>query len=200
MLRSIGLIAREPWIKVALLAAACLTFGAWEQAKATTFEVPDNGTLGLSGLTTPAEATFFVQWNNPYPNFDRADFGVGMLTASVNGAAFTIYDLLGTCPAPSCGPPSTVIDNVFGTHLGPGGESTFLISSPLLTILSDVSVILDNGADPIGPPGSYQIFVNLPAGISVTPAPSAVVLFATGLGGLVLFGWSRKRKGQTCAA
>jgi hypothetical protein len=200
MLRSIELVTRKPWIKVAIL-AGCLTCGAWKQSKASTFQVPDNGTIVLSGVTTPVDASFFVQWNNPYPNFDRADFAQGVVSASVNGATFTIYDLLGTCPVSFCGPPSIVTDNVSGTHLGPNGDSMFLISGSQLTILSDVSItpnsgyfVDDGNPDPIGPPGSYQIFIDLPPGISVTPAPSAVALFGTGLLALAMFGWCGRSK------
>ncbi len=198
MLRPIEFLTREA--KIATL-VVCLMCGAWDQTKAATFQVPDNGTIGLSGFTSPMEATLFVEWNNPYPNFDRVDFAQGTISASVNGATFTIYDLLGTCPTSSCGPPSTVTDNVFGTHLGPGGESTFLISSSELTIFSSASItpgtgyfVDDGNPDPVGLPGTYQILVNLPAGVTVTPVPSAVVLFATGLGALALFGWPSNRK------
>ena len=200
MLRSIELVTHQSWIRVGIL-AGCLTCGAFERSKASTFQVPDNGTIGLNGFTTPVEATFFVQWNSPYPNFDRADFAQGVLSASVNGASFTVYDLLGTCPVSFCGPPSIVTDNVSGTHLGPGGSSMFLILSSQLTILSDVSItpntgyfVDDGNSDPIGPPGTYQIFVNLPPGVSVTPAPSAVALFGTGLVALALFGWCSRAK------
>jgi hypothetical protein len=206
MLRSVGLAFGEPWVKGAVL-AFCLACGDWAQAEAATFQVPGNGTIQLNGFTTPVEAAFFVQWNNPYPNFDQADFAQGVVSASVNGVSFTVYDQLGTCPVSFCGPPSLVTDNVSGTHLGPGGESTFLISDSQLTIFSNVFIASNSGhfvddgnLDPIGSPGNYQIFVDLPAGISVAPLPPTLALFTTGLGALGLFVWRGRRKLRPASA
>jgi hypothetical protein len=38
-----------------------------------------------------------------------------------------------------------------------------------------------------------------PGTVAATPVPAALPLFATGLGGLGLLGWRRKRKAQTVA-
>ena len=160
--------------------------------------LPGNGTFQIGGFTAPTQASFFVTWT-PYPGFDHTDFAVGSLSATVNGAAFSIYDNVGTCPAPYCGPSSTVSDNVYGTHVGPWGQSTFSLASAELTISSLVGVAMfhdagDNNPDPIGPPGNYSIVVTLPDGLYVTPLPSTLALFAGGLGVLGLLSHRSKRK------
>ena len=42
-------------------------------------------------------------------------------------------------------------------------------------------------------PGSF-LALGLPDGLWITPLPSALPLFVTGLGALGLLGWRRKRK------
>jgi len=42
--------------------------------------------------------------------------------------------------------------------------------------------------------GIPALDIYLPDGVTVTPLPSALPLFATGLGALGLFGWRKKRK------
>jgi hypothetical protein len=57
--------------------------------------------------------------------------------------------------------------------------------------------------DPTFPNASlYSIITSPGVGNSppATPVPAALPLFATGLGGLGLFGWRRKRKAQAVAA
>ena len=178
-----------------------LSFFPCGPARAVQFELPPNGTFELVGYASPTTGTFYVSWV-PYPSFDRLDFGVGNLSVSVNGADFSISDTLGTCPVSFCGPPSLVTDNVSGTHLGPGGESIFMISSSELTIASSVVLGLfnnfdPNNPDPIGQPGDWKVIVDLPEGLSITPLPGTFALFATGLGVIGLLARRRKRMAWT---
>jgi hypothetical protein len=182
----------------------CLAAFAWNSTHAAQFELPANGIFEIGGYSSPTTGSFSVSWN-PYPNFDQSDFGVGNLSVSVNGAVFSISDTLGKCPVSFCGPPSTVIDNVFGSHPGPGGESIFSISNSELTIVSIASIGLfnnfdPNNPDPIGPPGVWKITADLPEGLYVTPLPGAFPLFATGLGALALLTRRRKRKSAALAS
>jgi len=174
-----------------------LAFCPSGQARAAVFELPPNGTFEIAGYASATTGTFFVSWV-PYPNFDQLDFGVGTLSVSVNGASFSITDTLGTCPVSFCGPSSLVTDNVFGTHLGPGGVSIFTISSSELTVAS--SVALDffnnfdpNNPDPIGQPGDWKVIVDLPEGLLITPLPGTFALFTIGLGAIGLLARRRKR-------
>jgi hypothetical protein len=174
-----------------------LAFCSSGQARAAQFELPPNGTFEIAGYVSATTGTFTVSWV-PYPNFDRFDFGVGTLSVSLNGASFSITDTLGTCPVSFCGPPSLVTDNVFGTHLGPGGVSIFTISNSELTVASSVALeffnnVDPNNPDPIGQPGDWKVIVDLPEGFSITPLPGTFALFATGLGVIGLLARRRKR-------
>jgi hypothetical protein len=185
-------------IVAACILALCALSLVPKEAKAATYALTQDGTYHLAGYSTPTSGSFTVVWQ-AYPNFDHSDFAVASLSVAVNGAAFTIYDNLGTCPAPYCGPSSTVTDNVYGTHLGPGGMSTFAITSANLdiTAIAAINMFYDSGdqnPDPIGPFGSYQIFVTLPDNIILNPIPGALPLFASGLAALALLHRRRSRR------
>jgi len=87
-------------------------------------------------------------------------------------------------------------------------SSSFEAEAPApFTFLSmDFEYPLDVSIDPISSI-TFYIYTGLaypttPAGTaqtSATPLPAALPLFATGLGGLGLFGWRRKRKAQAVA-
>jgi hypothetical protein len=47
---------------------------------------------------------------------------------------------------------------------------------------------------------SFTLFIVSPLEIGATPLPAALPLFATGLSGLGLFGWCRKRKNAAAIA
>jgi hypothetical protein len=65
-----------------------------------------------------------------------------------------------------------------------GGNGTFLFE-------------LIYGKSGFGPPA--QVVVELPENPAATPIPAALPLFATGIGGLGLLGWRRKRRAQAVA-
>ena len=168
------------------------------ETRAATYVLPYDGTFHLAGYSAPTTGYFSVIWQ-PYPNFDHADFAVASLAVTVNGAALTIFDNLGTCPAPYCGPASTVTDNVYGTHLGPWGQSTFDVTSAYLDITAIAAINMfsdagDQNPNPIGHFGSYQILVTLPDGIIVNPIPGTLPLFASGLAALALLHRRRARR------
>ena len=199
-LRTVRAVFSPRSIQTGLL-GACFAYFAWGQSEAATFTLPANGVFEIGGYAAPTVGSFYVYWNNPYPDFDHADFANAVLSANVNGAAFTTVDALGKCPVSYCGPASVVTDNVYGTHLGPGGELTFSISNSILTISSSASIspygaffVNDGNPNPIGDPGNYNIIVDLPDGFYITPLPPALSLFVTALGGLGFVLLRGKRK------
>src|SRR4051794_2138688 len=92
-----------------------------------TLVVPQNGTIELGGpIPSGSQGAFDVIGN---PSFSGTGFAVLNRTAIIDGASYSIQTALGTCPVAFCGPYPFVTDNVFGSHLGPGGYSIFPISS-----------------------------------------------------------------------
>ena len=92
----------------------------------------------------------------------------------------------------------------FGTtNLAPGQTlSGFLVQDTSLSAMTSVqwTVFAEGGTYT----GSDNINPNNPGnpgftGTATTPLPAALPLFATGLGGLGLLGWRRKRKAQAVA-
>ena len=104
----------------------------------TTFVIPQDGVLGLSGpIAEPIEGTFRIISG---PTFSGSGFAILTMNATVDGASYSIQTSLGSCPVGNCGSFPYVTDNVYGQHLGPGGYSTFLVSAaadPALTITSN---------------------------------------------------------------
>jgi hypothetical protein len=175
--------------KVVLAISLFLAFAGSGPTEASTivdigtasFLVPQNGTLNLSGpISAPAEGTFDVVGS---PTFSGSGFAVLTMNAIVNGASFSIEESLGTCPVAYCGSFPYVTDNVYGSHLGPGGYSTFLASNPsdpTLTISSNWSLQVFDGS--ISVPSNYQvqIDVSLPPGVAAVPEPSTWIMLILG--------------------
>jgi hypothetical protein len=81
-----------------------------------------------------------------------------------------------------------------------GGGFPDTLQSATLTVDPQFFIDLNQGGNN---PADFALFfsdgvVNTPS-TSATPLPAALPLFATGLGGLGLFGWRRKRRAQSVA-
>jgi hypothetical protein len=92
-----------------------------------------------------------------------------------SSSAFDVYINGADNPATVQNFPATSLFDVFVTIDIPGTYPYCYSSAP---------------CSPTGPTGQLDV---------VTPAPAALPLFATGLGGLGLLGWRRKRKAQAAA-
>jgi hypothetical protein len=186
-----------------LIVAVCLLFvfspGGNAEAStivdigATTFVVSQNGTLELGGsIPAGAQGTFEIVGN---PSFSGAGYAVLNRTAVIDGASYSIQTALGTCPSGSfCGSYPTVSDNVFPSpHPGPGGFSTFAISSldRTLTILSSWNFLFSEGN--IVVPSDYQveIAVSLPTGVAPIPEPSTWAMLMLGFLGIGAMAYGR---------
>jgi hypothetical protein len=92
--------------------------------------------------------------------------------------------------------------NVFGsgssTSIGLGNSggtlfAGFNFATPVSTLLASGSADFDGGI--VSVPGERGL-ASLAGTAVLTPLPAALPLFATGIGGLGLLGWRRKRKAQ----
>jgi hypothetical protein len=165
----------------------------------TTLLVPQNGTIELGGSIPPgARGTFEIIGN---PSFSGSGFAVLNRTVVIDGESFSIQTALGTCPVAFCGRYPIVTDNVFpGSHPGPGGFSTFVISSldPTLTISSSSNFLFSEGNIVI--PSDYQVevSVSLPSGIAPIPEASTWAMLLIGFVGFGVM--ARRRSHKSLAA
>jgi hypothetical protein len=159
------------------------------------FEVPQNGTLNLSApVSLPAEGSFSI---SDVPAYTGSGFAVLIMNASVNGADYTYQTGLGTCPG-FCGPFPIVIDNVSGTHQGPGGFSTFQIPSvdPTLTVSSGWTLHAITGN--IILPADYQVHITvaLPHGVAAVPEASTWAMLLIGFTGIGFSAYRRRSRSR----
>jgi hypothetical protein len=191
-----------------LVVAICLllTFSASGRAQAstvvdigtTTFVVPQNGDLDLSG--TPAEGTFNIVGS---PTFSGSGFAILNMDATIDGASYSIQTSLGTCPVGYCGGFPYVTDNVYGLHHGPGGYSTFLISNledPTLAISSSWTLELFQGDIVVPADYQVQISVSLPAGVAAVPELSTWVMLILSFVGIGAMAYRRSHKSSSALA
>jgi hypothetical protein len=161
----------------------------------TTFVVPQNGTIDLGGpISGPAQGTFDIVGS---PTYSGSGFAVLSMYAFVDGASYSIQTGLGTCPVGYCGSFPYVTDNVYGSHHGPGGYSTFQISDlndPTLTISSNWTLQVFQGN--IVVPSDYQVQIDvfLPAGVAAVPEPSTWAMMILGFFGMGFMAYRRRSK------
>jgi hypothetical protein len=183
-----------------LILAICLflALSTWSRTEAstvvnigtTTVIVPQNGTVDLGGpISGPAQGFFDIIGS---PTFSGSGFAILNMNAIVDGASYSLQTSLGTCPVGYCGGFPYVTDNVYGSHHGPGGYSTFQIldlSDPTLTVSSDWSLQVFQGN--IVVPADYQVQINvsLPAGVSAVPEPPTWAMMILGFMGLGLMAY-----------
>lgn len=188
-----------------LILAVCLflAFSGWDRTEASTivnigaasFVVAQAGTLDLGGpMPDPAGGLFSIVGG---PSYSGSGFAVLNMYATVNGANYSTQTSLGTCSVGYCGGFPYVTDNVYGTHHGPGGFSTFTISDlndPALTVSSNWSLQLFEGS--IAVPTDYQVHINvsLPAGVAAIPEPSTWAMMVLGFVGVGAMTYRRSRK------
>ena len=110
--------------------------------------------------------------------------------------------------------PLNIIDSQYSEPYAPGwlyqlnlrnaagdmGYVDFIVLGDLSDILiANTYISIDQGEfDTAGPP--YFVPFGLTGYIQATPLPAALPLFATGVGGLGLLGWRKKRKNATVLA
>jgi len=131
-------------------------------------------------------------WDLPtgHSDFDPrrgfASFHLG-LPCVAGLAAFS--NTMSFSPADSCGPFST--NCVLDVSFAPTTIGTFFESLTFLVMELPISITITNDEF------SVDVFGTAGVGVSNTPLPAALPLFATGIGGLGLLGRRRRRKAGT---
>jgi hypothetical protein len=161
----------------------------------STFVVAQNGTLDLGGsIPAGAQGTFEIVGN---PSFSGSGFAILDRTATIDGATYGIVTGLGTCPVDYCGSfPYVTINGV--THVGPGGFSSFDLSSldPALIISSNIALQQMSPGSNIAIPTDYQVEVrvSLPQGVAPIPEASTWAMLLIGFVGFGVLAQCRSRK------
>jgi len=177
------------------------TVGAWNAADALGFSVNLGGAVAL-------ELVPFIRTFNTTDTLHivLSDNGFTTPTASINLALAGTLDLcsVGTC--------TVTIKNFFSTTNALFAETTqvdgdFISTATFLTQNVTVAgppttpysltidmTFTETQASPAGPVWSTVSNINNGVNLVFTPVPTALPLFASGLVGLVLLAWRRKRK------
>jgi hypothetical protein len=181
---------------------------------------------GLDGGTIQSTLTYFIRYMGSTLTVDAPVQAAGSVSlsfpstpTSLNASAnafLSISNVDGTdvplpqpkatafCDFTACGPSGTASFSQSGNlSFVVGDEYKVVMTVSIANILSD-ALKASAFVDPFfGTPPGYELDISNGIGnsaLSPTPLPAALPLFATGLGGLGLLGWRRKRKAQAVAA
>jgi hypothetical protein len=193
------------------LAVAFLVAASAERANAATFDLPLNGTVSIVGDLPatynpssfgPIEIEIQAIENFSLPVFSQQNplTTVGVYQWSTS---FTVLNQGGSSvPEPSLSPFGTTLTG-YGQNCwtgpycpNPSGDSSetilsgdLFVSGDALTLEMSTNIFTLNV-----PSDDLELQVTLPDGLSITPLPGALPLFATGFGVMGFLGCRRKRK------
>jgi len=168
----------------------------------TSMSVSGNFTLAaplgdnFSGFVTPTSFSFFDGRNTitDASSFVSSNFD---LTTDGSGNIVQWHVFVSIFPTPLA--VGTQIDEInstslaFGGSFTPGDQATIIQCTTVFTGGCSGSNDIANTISTFFAVGSWS------SNTAATPLPAALPLFATGLGGLGLLGWRRKRKAQATA-
>jgi hypothetical protein len=190
-----------------LFALVALLSGSPARADTVTLSFPGAGTYWVSQPAASGEAGSGYGTTNPTGSYLTETFtGVGLYSVSSVQLSYSIADyslngseiwdtylngqLIGS-------------DTIYGGYCYCGGQyilgNTFTFTDSFAPIVGDGTYTLEFSLVGGVAPGYGSISFNdngsaVLTGDPITPIPAALPLFATGLGGLGLLGWRRKRK------
>jgi len=145
----------------------------------TTNYLPYTTQLTLAG--TPSDSTPFVAVDFILPLYNpiNPDSWTASFSVDITGGSWEAYLIY--IQSPFAVPPNR--------DVRVGG---FYIPTSLPLVLDLFSEVVNYNVEITG--GEFAVNLILPDGVTVTPIPSTLPLFATGLGALGLITWRRKRK------
>jgi hypothetical protein len=177
----------------AIVVAAVLVFGASPPAHASTFTFTGTCTAGVAGnCTGTATATLVLTGYTEGSTIVNGNF----VSFTYNSDLPLSLSYSGAPTEPSLPPPGQIYSITGDLQNLPGPAFVEITLGPLATEVVFESQAL--GAAPwcagTGGTGCGATDIGSPSSWSVTPLPPTALLFATGLAGLGLLGWRRKRK------
>ena len=122
-----------------------------------------------------------------YIGTDNTGTFLGYLTGTNNAFSFASFDVTSYATEIAAG--LQIFMDISCANSCPGGATTGGSTGWLVSLSK--SVLTTNGADPGNPN---------PGGPGTTPVPAALPLFASGLGGMGLLAWRRKKKKAAATA
>jgi hypothetical protein len=195
------------------LFGAALTIATTQAVEAATYDLPLDGTVSIVGTFPassnpssfgPIEIEVQAIETFPLPVFNITS---PMTTAAVYqwATAFSVLNQNGSViPEPVLGPLGTALTG-YGQNCSvgpycphPSGESSeTILSGDLFISAADPTLELSTSLFTSNIPSyDLELQVTLPDGLSITPLPGTLSLFATGFGIIALFGWYRHRRAQ----
>jgi len=193
------------------IAISLLAVGTVGRAAAATFDLPLNGTISITGDLPssydpspfgPVAIEIQAIENFPLPTFNELDptttVGVYQWTAN-----FSVLDQNGSpIPEPDLSAVGTALTG-YGQNCSaipycpsPSGDGSETILSGDLFVSGD-ALTLQIATDIFAlnvPSYDLELQVTLPTGLSITPIPPGLPLFAAGLGIVALLAWRCRRK------
>jgi hypothetical protein len=193
------------------VAIAVLAIGTVERVEAATFDLPLNGTVSIIGdlpasynpspfgpvgieiqaienfslpvfsMQNPTTSVGVYQWSADFSVLNQSGSPIAEPDLSPLGTALTGYgqncSVVPYCPNPSGDTSETIL------------SGDLFISSDALTLQIATNVFTMNV-----PSYALELQVTLPEGLSITPVPPALPLFAAGLGVMGSLAWRSRRR------
>jgi hypothetical protein len=168
-------------------------------ASITSFDVTGTG-ASLAGTFVVGQQTFVSGASEGGGISQFVNTGTGTGTFNMNIAADNAF----AADNADGGTFSVLLDGVTETSFAVGQigadstvRSTLSFSAPVTAGSHEIEILITRAFTPFGNLSDYvdNISFDAPSGVvSAVPLPAALPLFATGLAGLGLLGWRRKRK------
>jgi hypothetical protein len=188
------------------VAAAVLIIASAHGVEAATYDLPLDGTVSIVGnwSAQPIDIEIQAIENFSLPVFNQTN---PMTTAAVYqwSSTFGVLNQNGSpAPEPALSPFGTSLTG-YGQNCSvtpycphPSGESSETILTGSLLLSADdptLQIATYLFAQNI-PSYNLELQVTLPDNLSITPLPSTLPVFLTGIGVIGLFGWVRQRKSR----
>jgi hypothetical protein len=154
--------------------------------------------LNFTGVVVPDSFSFF-DGRNTITNLNAA--ATFSLQTDSSGQILSWNINMSTAAGANAGDQTTGLFTL-GTTGVPGSGNDFTQLTEIISVTHNPNTVIEESSDRAQTNDLFNN-MNLPVGtwsVDTTPLPAALTLFATGIGGLGLLGWRRKKKAASLAA